>query len=141
MPRSSNAVTLMSPVAGQMQRVALYARVSTQRQAEADLSIPDQIAQARNWCGQRGYELVREYIEPGASGQDETRPVFSEMLADAKGQSKPFDVVLVHSFSRFARDNLTYAIAKQGLKKAGISIQSISQPSATIPWESWSRLS
>jgi len=44
------------------------------------------------------------------------------------GVYRPFDIILVHSFSRFARDNLAYAIAKQTLKKAGIGIQSISQP-------------
>jgi site-specific DNA recombinase len=51
-------------------RVALYARVSTTRQAEADLSIPDQIRQAETWCEQHGMTLVRQYIEPGASGTD-----------------------------------------------------------------------
>ncbi len=109
-------------------RVAVYARVSTARQAEADLSIPDQIRQAETWCLRLGHELVRQYIELGASGTDETRPIFSEMLSDAKSQPRPFDIILVHSFSRFARDNLAYAIAKQALKKAGIGIQSISQP-------------
>ncbi len=109
-------------------RVALYARVSTVRQAEADLSIPDQVRQAEAWCARQGYELVRKYIEPGASGTDETRPVFTEMLRDARASPKPFDIILVHSFSRFARDNFTYAIAKVSLKKAGILVQSITQP-------------
>ncbi|GLR68625.1 hypothetical protein GCM10010909_33060 [Acidocella aquatica] len=58
---------------------AVYARLSTARQAEADLSIPDQIRQAETWCLRLGHELVRQYIEPGASGTDETRPIFSEM--------------------------------------------------------------
>jgi DNA invertase Pin-like site-specific DNA recombinase len=114
-------------------RVAVYARVSTVRQAEADLSIPDQLAQAKSWSARLGHELVREYIEPGASGTDESRPVFQQMLSDARTQPRPFDIILVHSFSRFARDNLAYAIAKQTLKKAGISIQSISQPLSDDP--------
>jgi DNA invertase Pin-like site-specific DNA recombinase len=117
------------PLAGPLPlRVALYARVSTVRQAEADLSIPDQVRQAEAWCERQGHELVRQYIEPGASGTDETRPVFSEMLSDAKASLKPFDIILVHSFSRFARDNFTYAIAKLALNKAGVVVQSISQP-------------
>lgn len=116
------------PFQDQPLRVAVYARVSTIRQAEADLSIPDQIGQAKNWCLRQGYELVQEYIEPGASGMDENRPVFQKMLADAKVQPRPFDLILVHSFSRFARDNYAYAFAKRGLKKADIGLQSISQP-------------
>ena len=49
---------------------ALYCRVSISRQAEKDLSIPDQIRHARQYCEQRGWELVREFIEPGASGNE-----------------------------------------------------------------------
>jgi site-specific DNA recombinase len=68
-------------------RAALYARVSTTRQAEADLSIPDQVRHAEEWCKQHGVTLVRRYIEPGASGTDESRPVFQEMLADFKAKA------------------------------------------------------
>ena len=114
-------------------RVAVYARVSTVRQAEADLSIPDQIAQAKSWCERQGHELVQEYVEPGASGTDESRPIFQQMLADARTQPRPFDIIVVHSFSRFARDNLAYAMAKRTLSKAGIAIQSITQPLADDP--------
>ena len=126
------AALAVTPAAFQ-KRVAVYARVSTVRQAEADLSIPDQIAQAKAWCERQGHELVREYIEPGASGTDESRPVFQQMLADARALPRPFDIIVVHSFSRFARDNLMYAMAKRGLSKAGIGLQSITQPLADDP--------
>ena len=109
-------------------RVAVYARVSTVRQAEADLSIPDQLRQAAAWCAQNGHTIVREYVEPGASGTDENRPVFQEMLADAKTKPRPFDFVLVHSFSRFSRDNFIHTTATRTLKKAGITLHSLSQP-------------
>jgi DNA invertase Pin-like site-specific DNA recombinase len=36
-------------------RAALYLRVSTGRQAEADLSIPDQRRQAAAYCAARGW--------------------------------------------------------------------------------------
>lgn len=84
--------------------------------------------QAEDWCSRHGHRLVKQYIEPGASGTDDSRPVFSEMLEDAKAAPKQFDIVLVHSLSRFARDGLIYALAKRALSKSGISIQSISQP-------------
>ena len=53
-----------------VRRVAVYARVSTTRQAEADLSIPDQQRQAQAWAVRQGCTVVREFIEPGASGTD-----------------------------------------------------------------------
>ena len=39
-------------------RAALYLRVSTGRQADNDLSIPDQRRQARAYCASRGWDIV-----------------------------------------------------------------------------------
>ena len=61
-------------------RVCTYLRVSTARQADRDLSIPDQRRQAEAYCAQRGWTIVREFTEPGASGTDENRPVFQAMI-------------------------------------------------------------
>ncbi len=63
--------------------VALYARVSTTKQAEKDLSIPDQLRQMRDWCARNGYRVAQEYVEGGASATDDRRPVFQQMIADA----------------------------------------------------------
>ena len=46
---------------------ALYMRVSTGRQAEHDLSIPDQRHQLQSWCRVNGYEVAAEFVEAGAS--------------------------------------------------------------------------
>jgi DNA invertase Pin-like site-specific DNA recombinase len=46
--------------------VALYAQVSTSKQAEKDLSIPDQLSQMRAWCRAFGHSVGAEYVEPGA---------------------------------------------------------------------------
>jgi len=63
--------------------IALYARVSTTRQAENALSIPDQLRQMRQWAERNGHVVVREYVEPGDSATDDKRPVFQEMVNDA----------------------------------------------------------
>ncbi len=47
-------------------RAALYLRVSTARQAEHDVSIPDQKRQGEAYCLARGYQLVETFVEPGA---------------------------------------------------------------------------
>jgi hypothetical protein len=64
-------------------RVAIYLRVSTGRQAEQELSIPDQKKQAQAWIAQRGWSIVAEYIEPGASATDDKRPEFQRMIERA----------------------------------------------------------
>lgn len=48
-------------------RAALYLRVSTARQAEHDVSIPDQKRQGDAYCQSLGYQLAETYVEPGAS--------------------------------------------------------------------------
>jgi DNA invertase Pin-like site-specific DNA recombinase len=48
-------------------RAALYLQVSTGRQADRDLSIPDQRRQAKAYCTSRGWEIVADFVEPGVS--------------------------------------------------------------------------
>ncbi len=48
-------------------RAALYLRVSTGRQADNDLSVPDQRRKATSYCASRGWEIVADYVEPGVS--------------------------------------------------------------------------
>ena len=107
---------------------ALYARVSTGRQAENELSIPDQLRQMRQWVERNGHTVVKEYVEPGATATDDKRPVFQDMLADAtvKGTA-PFQLIVVHSFSRFFRDHIEGAIYQRRLRKHGVRVESITQ--------------
>jgi DNA invertase Pin-like site-specific DNA recombinase len=78
--------------------------VSTARQAEYDVSIPDQRRQGEAYCASRGYQLVETYAEPGASATNDRRPQFQRKIEAGTSKPAPFDVVIVHSFSRFFRD-------------------------------------
>jgi site-specific DNA recombinase len=108
-------------------RAVLYLRVSTGRQAEADLSIPDQRRQAIAFCAARGWQVAAEFVEPGASGMDDRRPELQRLLDLATGGGTPFDVVVVHSFSRFARDHFALEYHVRRLRKAGVRLVSITQ--------------
>lgn len=107
--------------------VALYARVSTTRQPDRDLSIPDQLRQMRDWCQRNGYSVGKEYLEPGASATDDKRPAFQQMIGDATTKPAPFEVVVVHILSRFVRDFLEFALYERRLNKAGVKVVSITQ--------------
>lgn len=106
---------------------AVYVRVSTSRQAERDLSLPDQVAQCRTYCEQRGWEVAEIFSEPGASALDDDRPAFQEMIIKATRIDKPFDYVVVHSLSRFSRDSLHSELYVRQLRKAGVELISITQ--------------
>jgi hypothetical protein len=68
-------------------RAALYLRVSTARQAEHDVSIPDQKRQGETYCAARGYQVVETYVEAGASATNDRRPEFQRMIE--AGTSRP----------------------------------------------------
>lgn len=108
-------------------RAALYMRVSTGRQAESDLSIPDQRHQATAYCKTRGWEVVAEFVDAGLSGTNDNRPEFQRLLDAATGGTSPFDVVVVHSLSRFMRDAFLQEMHVRRLAKAGVRLVSMTQ--------------
>jgi site-specific DNA recombinase len=108
-------------------RAAVYARVSTGRQAEQDLSIPDQVAQLKAWCETRGFRIAAQYIEPGASATDDKRPEFQRMIERACDGEHAFDVIVVHSYSRFFRDAFGLEFYVRKLAKQGVKLVSITQ--------------
>ena len=107
--------------------VALYARVSTTKQADKDLSIPDQLRQMRDWCKRNGHAIAKEYIEPGASATDDRRPEFQQMISDATLKPSPYEAIIMHSLSRFFRDSLQFALYERQLKKSLVKLTSITQ--------------
>lgn len=108
-------------------RAALYLRVSTARQAEHDVSIPDQKRQGEAYCEARGLQLVETYVEPGASATNDRRPEFQRMIEAGTSKPAPFDVVVVHSFSRFFRDAFDMEFYVRKLAKNGVKLLSITQ--------------
>jgi len=108
-------------------RAALYLRVSTARQAEHDVSIPDQKRQGEAYCEARGYQLVETYVEPGASATNDRRPEFQRTIEAGTSKPAPFDVVVVHSFSRFFRDAFDMEFYVRRLAKNGVKLLSITQ--------------
>lgn len=120
----STAVTTAKQPAS---RAALYLRVSTGRQAESDLSIPDQRRQGAAFCKARGWEVAAEFVDAGLSGTDDKRPELQRLLDMATSGGVPFDVVVVHSFSRFARDHFALEYHVRRLRKAGVRLVSMTQ--------------
>ena len=114
-------------------RAALYLRVSTARQAEHDVSIPDQKRQGEAYCASRGYQLVETYVEPGASATNDRRPEFQRMIEAGTSKPAPFDIVIVHSFSRFFRDHFELEFYVRKLAKNGVKLVSITQEMGDDP--------
>lgn len=112
-----------------MQSAALYIRVSTEDQTEyspeAQKHALLDYAQRNNISVQNQYIFVDE----GISGRKaEKRPQFMRMIATAKMKPKPFDMILVHKFDRFARSREDSIVYKSLLRKeCNIQVISITE--------------
>ena len=109
-------------------QLALYARVSTDRQADKGLSIPDQISSMESWAKANGHTVLTTYVDAGASARTDARPQFQRMIEDASLKPKPFDAIVVHSLSRFFRDHVQLGLYAQSLARLGVELVTITQP-------------
>ena len=107
-------------------KCCIYARVSTDEQAERDLSIPFQVERCRYHAQTEGWEVVREFVDAGESARTDKRHEFQKMVASAR--AKEFDVILVHKFDRFARNDYDFVVYVKELEELGISLESVSEP-------------
>lgn len=102
--------------------VILYARVSTDRQAEKDLSIPAQLRLMRDHARQQGWTVVEELVEPGVSATNTDRPVLQSMLKRVVSGAVKADIVLAHKLNRLARNLDDYIPIRAALWKHGIRL-------------------
>lgn len=110
---------------------AAYIRVSTDDQLE--YSPESQLEEIQSYCFKNHILLSKEHIyieEDGKSGRkSQNRDAFQRMIATAKTTPKPFDVIVLWKFSRFARNQDESTFYKSLLrKKLGIDVESVSEP-------------
>ena len=108
---------------------AAYIRVSTDMQLE--LSPESQLKAIKEYAQRNDIILSNEFIftYEGISGRKaDKRPGFMRMIAAAKSKPKPFDVIMIWKFSRFARNREDSIVYKSMLRKqCGIDVISISE--------------
>jgi len=105
----------------------LYARVSTDKQAQKDLSIPAQIAAMREYAKKNGLKVIGHFIDEGESAKTANRPELKKLIQHCK-EKKDIDAVIVHKIDRLARNLIDYATIKAILKQKGIKLISVSEP-------------
>ena len=109
-----------------VKRVAIYARVSSDRQ-DVDLSISAQLKALREYATRNGFIVVKEFVDEAESGKSTARPAFREMIGFARMKQPPFVIILVWKLSRFARNREDSIIYKSLLRKQGIQVVSINE--------------
>jgi DNA invertase Pin-like site-specific DNA recombinase len=113
-------------------KAALYARVSSEKQ-DVDLSITAQLKALREYASKNGHEIVKEYVDQAESGKTTARPAFREMIAAARRSQKPFDLILVWKYSRFARSREDSIVFKTMLRKKESGLSRSTSPRKILP--------
>ena len=120
-------------------QVALYIRVSTPVQAEEGVSLDAQKKQLEAWAHSQGHIVITIYEEPGETATNDRRPQFQRMISDAISPERPFDAIIVYTFSRFYRDEFEFSFYERKLKKHKVRIISITQPTTDDPMGNMTR--
>ena len=107
-----------------MTRAAIYARFSSHKQHEE--SIETQVEACRRKADEMGAKVVALYADRGISGRGtERRTEFTRAIEAAERGS--YDVLLVYTLDRFARNRYDSAIYRSKLRKAGVELVSATQ--------------
>ena len=111
-------------------RVCAYVRVSGDSE-ELENSMDNQIRFFEDYIRRNpDWEMAGMYCDQGISGFCSNREQFQRMLGDAR--EGRFDLILVKSVSRFARNTETMLAATRELKKLGVGVQFIVQNINTL---------
>lgn len=105
----------------------LYAHVSTDKQAQKDLSIPAQIEAMRTYAKKNGWKIAGHFVDEGESARTANRPELKKLIEHCR-ENKGVDAAIVHKIDRLARNLIDYATIKAILKQKGIRLISVSEP-------------
>lgn len=118
-----------------MQTAAVYIRVSTEDQIE--YSPDSQLKKIQEYAQSHEILLPEHliFLDEGISGRSaRRRPAFLKMIGMAKQKPRPFDLILVWKFSRFARSRQDSILYKSMLRKdCGINVVSITEQLSDDP--------
>jgi len=111
-------------------RCAVYARVSTDAQADKEFSSVEAQQQACETYvslhREEGWITAPEpYLDPGFTGSNTNRPGLQRLLADI--EAGEIDVVVVYKYDRLSRSMLDFLQLLDSFKRHGVSFVSVSQ--------------
>lgn len=124
-------------------KVCLYARVSSEKQAEKDLSIPAQLKAMEEYARIHGHQVVGRYIDEAQSARTADRPQFQAMIAAAKQKDRPFDGILVWKLPGLleagkTRSSTSLCSGNEG-SRSSPSLNAWTIPQPVVCWKAWSR--
>jgi site-specific DNA recombinase len=109
-------------------RAVIYARVSTEAQAEEEVPLTAQVNECEEYIRAHGWDLVEVIRDGGISGRTDERPGFQRMIAMAKEKPRPFDVIVAWKANRLSR-KLEHRLTYQALlRRRGVKVVLVKEP-------------
>ena len=116
-----------APVEKILLRVAIYIRVSTDKQVKDGDSMRDQLATGQKYIdSHENMILVDTYIDDGISGQKLKRDDFQRLIDDVRAGR--IDLIIFTRLDRWFRNLRHYLNTQDSLDKHGVSWTAIEQP-------------
>ena len=112
----------------------IYTRVSSDEQVKGT-SLDDQDLKCRQYCAEKGIEVVKIFREEGASAKSADRKIFLEAInfcAKQKGEIQAFVVLRVDRFARNTEDHFS---VRKILADYKVTLHSVTEPIGNNPIE------
>lgn len=106
----------------------LYARVSTDDQAERGFSLRDQEERLRRHAERAGIDVLSVYREDHSAKTFAARPAWQDLMGRVEAAPETVGVILFTKWSRFSRDATGALRVLRQLDGLGVEAQAIEQP-------------
>jgi len=115
-------------------RAFAYLRVSGDEQADRGLPIAGQRESIARYAEEHHLRILRWFVDEARSGSsDAHRDAFRRMMREAHEDPPPADVILIWSWSRFARDQNDAHYWKASLRRHGVQIRDVDGTTPSVP--------
>jgi len=110
-----------------LKRVALYLRVSSDKQAKTGDSLREQLETLQDYVNRHSDMIIYDtYIDDGISGQKIARDEFTRLMDDIKAGN--IDIILFTKLDRWFRSLRHYLNTQAILEEHGVTWTAVSQP-------------
>ena len=110
----------------------VYVRVSSARQVE-NFSLDTQERLCRDYCAAQGWPVALVFREQGESARSADRTELQRMLTHCREHRGEVGAVMVHSLSRWSREQRDHHALRGLLTAWGITLRSATEPISDDP--------
>ncbi len=106
----------------------IYTRVSSKEQADNNQSLDTQLKYCQLFADKNSYNTLGSFGGTYESAKNDERKEFNKMLSFVKRSKEKIDYIVVYHVDRFSRSGANAIYITSELKKQGISVISVTQP-------------